>query len=115
MGAPKGRPKPRGSGRQKGVGNKPNPLKEMYKHLTVDELIEGHKLAQRLILDEGYLETVVRRLHAGQLNPTLEQMLWHYAFGKPPETITIKGDEDNPLTVKLAQAHERIRSARHAA
>ena len=76
--APRGRPFRMGhtktAGRAKGVPNR----------VTV----EARELAQRLVADPDYLESLERRLKQGELAPAMEAALWAYAFGKPKEAST---------------------------
>jgi hypothetical protein len=67
---------PHRAGRPKGVPNK-----------TTQEV----KAAARAIVDDpAYRESLIKRLHAG-LAPHMEPLLWHYAYGKPKETIEVEG------------------------
>jgi hypothetical protein len=45
---------------------------------------DARELAQRLVTDEAYVNGLRERLIAGKLG-ALEQVLWAYAFGPPPE------------------------------
>ena len=42
-------------------------------------------LAQKLVTDPEYLEKLRERLIAGKCGD-LEKVLWHYAYGLPPQT-----------------------------
>ena len=60
---------------------------------------DARELAQKLVCDPEYVEGLRARLIAGKLG-ALEQVLWAYAFGPPPERpITLMGDvlESLPL------------------
>jgi hypothetical protein len=60
---------------------------------------DARAMAQRLVCDPEYVEGLRTRLIAGKLG-TLEQVLWAYAFGPPPERpISALGDalEELPL------------------
>ena len=80
-------------GRQKGTPNK-----------TTTEL--GHA-CRRLVQDKAYRDSFKTRLHAGELAPALEQMVWHYAYGKPLERHEIGGEGGGPLRVEfvIVDAH----------
>jgi hypothetical protein len=42
------------------------------------------QLAQNILNDPAYLETVKTRAHAGTLDPNLELLLWEMADGRTP-------------------------------
>ena len=42
------------------------------------------------LLDDDYFARFRRRLHAGKLPPQLEQLLWHYRFGRPTYTVAVE-------------------------
>lgn len=75
MAAPKGHP--RYGGRQKGTPNK----------ITA----EAREIAQGIINRPAYRAKLVQQADNGRLNPTVESMLWHYAFGKPKEGTDLSG------------------------
>ena len=39
--------------------------------------------------DPAYLRRFKARLHQGTLAPGLEAMVWHYAHGKPTESVDV--------------------------
>jgi len=45
--------------------------------------------AKRIIDSPDYVRNLETRAKAGNLAPAVEAMLWHYAFGKPVETIEV--------------------------
>jgi hypothetical protein len=45
---------------------------------------DARELAQRLVSDPRYVEALQQRLIDGKLG-ALEQVLWAYAYGPPPE------------------------------
>lgn len=55
---------------------------------------EAREIAGKLVDDPVYLESLKRRLMRGKLAPAVETMLWHYAKGKPKETIEHQGGLD---------------------
>ena len=112
MGRPKGSPKT--GGRQKGTPNKSTQVKDLFKNLKVEELENAHEVAQSLVTDPAYIEKLRERLVSGRIAPFIESMLWYYAFGKPPETVMLKGDSENPLAVRLLDAHEKMSHVRLA-
>lgn len=70
-------------GRPKGVPNKATQ--------------EMKSLAQRLLGDPIYRANFRKRLQSGELAPGMEALLYHYAFGKPPDKIDLNVPE--PVTV----------------
>ena len=53
--------------------------------------IEARVLAQRIVQDPAYRTQLRRRVQAGEA-PHMETLLWHYAFGKPKESVEISTD-----------------------
>lgn len=47
---------------------------------------EAKALAQQLVNDPIYRENLLKRLQAGE-GGQIEQIIWHYAYGKPKESI----------------------------
>ncbi len=45
--------------------------------------------AKRILEDSNYIKNLETRAKAGVLAPAVEAMLWHYAYGKPVETIEV--------------------------
>lgn len=52
-----------------------------------------------IVESPAYLEKVQQRAESGSLPPAVETMLWHYAFGKPAETVELKVQA--PTTAEL--------------
>jgi len=55
------------------------------------------EVAQGLVDDPVYRASLQERLNAGQLAPAVETMLWHYAHGKPKETVELMGKDGAPF------------------
>jgi hypothetical protein len=49
--------------------------------------VEAKEVCAQLVDDPEYRDRLRRRLVLGKLAPAVECMLWHYAKGKPKETI----------------------------
>lgn len=76
------KPPAAGKGRPKGALNK-----------TTREIKD---IADGLLSDPAYLESLRRRLHAGKA-PHMEQLLHHYRYGKPTERHEHSGANGQPL------------------
>lgn len=74
-------------GRTKGTPNK-----------TTTELGQA---CRRLVEDRAYRAAFKLRLHAGELAPPLEAMVWHYAYGKPLERHEVGGEGGGPVRVEF--------------
>jgi len=91
----KGDPKVPGSGRKKGTKNKITP--------------EVRGLCKRIVTDPGYLDQLTERARTGELPPGIEQMLWAYAHGKPPDFLGDNKDrEDFVYTFTIAHPRDRM-------
>lgn len=64
-----------GKGRPKGIPNKASG--------------EVKILARDLLSDPIYLANLRKRLRSGKIAPAVETTLYHYAFGKPSENVTL--------------------------
>jgi hypothetical protein len=69
-----------GPGRKKGVPNK----------ATADV----KAFAEGLVDDPVYRAKLRRDLRARKLAPLIEQMVWHFAYGKPKDVIELEGRLD---------------------
>ena len=65
------------AGRPKGVPNKAT--------------VVGREFARQLVEDPKYRERLQKRMDTGELAPVLEQMIWNYAYGKPPQSLMLEG------------------------
>ena len=55
-------------------------------------------------------QRVRRRALRGELPPAIEAMLWHYAKGKPKETLDLRSDDD--LLARLDRGRQRVAAER---
>ncbi len=55
--------------------------------------------AQKLVEDPAYRKALAVRLMRGTAG-AVEPMLWHYAYGKPKETLTVEGGT-RPLVIDV--------------
>lgn len=84
----KGRPFVKGdkrAGRPKGVPNKVT--------------LEVREAAASIVDDPVYRANLASRARRGKLAPAIESMLWHYAKGKPKETVEHSGPGGVPLGI----------------
>jgi adenine C2-methylase RlmN of 23S rRNA A2503 and tRNA A37 len=79
------KPPAAGQGRKSGVPNKAT--------LEVKEFCRG------LINDEIYQKKLRARMQSGKIPPAVEALMWHYAYGKPTETVEVQTPPDG-LTIK---------------
>jgi hypothetical protein len=52
---------------------------------------EAKQAAEAIVDDKAYRDNLQQRAKEGKLHPGVETMLWHYAKGKPKETIVHEG------------------------
>lgn len=50
---------------------------------------EASRFARDLLNSEEYRSSLRERIKNKTLSPAVEVMLWHYGYGKPPETVEI--------------------------
>ena len=50
---------------------------------------EVRAFCQRLLADPDYRANLERRWRKGSLPPALEQMVWAYAIGRPPQSLDV--------------------------
>ena len=74
-------------------------------------LDDAQRFARSLLDDAGYREMLRTRLMAGELPAPLETLLFHYAYGKPVEPVSLDpGHELRHLSDdELAVTLERLR------
>ena len=53
---------------------------------------EAKAVALQMVSDPVYLQKLQADHRKRELNPAIEAMLWHYAYGKPKETVKVEGD-----------------------
>lgn len=80
------------------------------RNLTLLQRNEAKNFALKIIRDAKYRETLEKRAKAGVLAPAVEQMIWHYAYGKPADRVEIsRGPDLSDLTEEeLADRAELI-------
>lgn len=62
---------------------------------------------RQLIESKAYQAFFKQRLERGELPPAVEAMTWHYAYGKPKESLELTGAEGGPVRVEfvIVDAH----------
>ena len=50
---------------------------------------EARGVCAAILDDPTYRTNLTRRARAGTLAPAVEAMLWHYAFGKPKDSLNV--------------------------
>jgi len=93
-----------GPGRKPGVPNKASQ--------------EAKEVCARMVDNPRYLERLEARLVAGKLPPAIEALIWHYAKGKPKDTLQVEGQLGvdvthirESLASRIARLAERIKPA----
>lgn len=60
--------------------------------------IEAKAICSRMVDDPVYLERLFVRLKSGRCAPAIEALIWHYAKGKPKETVEVSGVDGTALS-----------------
>lgn len=71
---------------------------------------EARALARNIIDNQLYRENLLARATRGMLPPGVETMLWHYAFGKPPDVVDMQVTD--VTTAKLQEMSDEELAAR---
>lgn len=79
-------------------------MADSFKQNVIDATQEHvRNLVRKILESEDYLRNLRRRAIAGVLPPAVEQMLWHYLYGKPADTIKVNVSDESDL-FKLSNA-----------
>ena len=89
-----GHPPYHGPGRPKGRLN----------HTT----LEAKELARQLVNDPTYRQNLKERLRTGEAG-AMEPILWHYAFGKPKESLEVQYNLEVLTDEELAQLETLVK------
>lgn len=84
-------------------GGKPGPGRP--KGLLNKTTQAAQDFARGIVESADYRAALQAKVRAGTLAPAVESMLWHYAYGKPKESIEISGDQAKPLRVMFGGRH----------
>jgi hypothetical protein len=83
---------PKSGGRKKGTPNKAT--------------VEAKAACAEIVDNPRYRKKLLAKACKGTLPPAVETMLWHYAKGKPKETVALEGDLDVSVGLRAAFAAE---------
>ena len=61
---------------------------------------EVRTLALSIVGEPGYLKKLKARIASGKAQK-IEELLWHYAFGKPKEQVEHRGEDGGPIKLNL--------------
>ena len=75
-----------GPGRPRGVPNRTT--------------IEVREASRALVEDPAYRRKLAEDLRKRKVAPMIEQMLWHYAYGKPKHLLEIRGAPPGVLVIE---------------
>ena len=74
---------------------------------------EARAVCAAILDDRTYRTNLTARARAGTLAPAVEAMLWHYAFGKPKDSLDVTvgpaGDLSELSTEDLLHRPDRLR------
>lgn len=79
--------RPGGPGRKKGVPNRAT--------------VEVKEAARAFLADPAGQAKLLEQYQRGKLHPSVLAMFYHYAFGKPAETVNLNSDDAKPWVVVL--------------
>ena len=71
---------------------------------------EAQRFARELVESEDYKRTLRERIRDKRLNPLIESLLWHYAYGKPIEQVQVQvttTEDLSQLSVEELQARAK--------
>lgn len=77
---------------QKGGPGRPKGQRDAVKMAATE-------LAQNILTSPKYVANLRARADSGKLAPAVEQMLWQYAAGKPPDKLELTGADGGPVAV----------------
>lgn len=63
---------------------------------------EAQRFARNIVTSDVYRVTLQDRIATKTLAPAIEQMLWHYAFGKPVEQVQVTVTQGEDLSTLSA-------------
>jgi hypothetical protein len=70
--------------------------------------IEARTLCMGIISSPAGIARLQAKYDRGTLHPSVVQMLWHYAVGKPKETVKVEGGLE---TLRISIARDVVRAA----
>jgi len=91
----KGHPPYYGPGRPKGSLNK--------------RTLEAKAFARQLVSDPIYLQNLQTALEERKVEASIEAMIWHYAYGKPKESVEVQYNLEALNTEEVIQLEGLIK------
>lgn len=76
---------------------------------TVARISEAQAFARDIVDSPEYRTALKARALSGALDPSMERELWHYAHGKPPEVLEVRGQRLADL-VELSDVELNVRA-----
>jgi hypothetical protein len=70
---------------------------------------EAKEFAKRLVENPRYRKVLEKGLQERTLEASIEQMLWHYAYGKPKETLDVNWSLDKLSDGELDQLEALVK------
>ena len=89
-----GHPKPPNSGRKPGQSSQ--------------RVVETREFCRGVVDDPTYRAGLRRRLQEGTASPAIEQLVWAYAVGKPPDKLELSGPGGSPLQLDDGALRSRL-------
>lgn len=74
---------------------------------------EAQSFCKTILTSDTYRNQLKEKAEKGNLHPSIEAMLWHYAFGKPAEEVNVNVSEDLSQ-LSTEQLGERVQVAMQA-
>ncbi len=69
---------------------------------------EAREACSKLVDDPVYLVNLRKRLLSGRLAPAVETMIWHYAKGKPKESVDVNMAAQIAFTLNLSDSDSDV-------
>ena len=97
--------KTQGTGNQRGPGRRFAPARAAIRRAgrrapRTRSRSKSGSWPQHLLHDARYRAGLEERLHGGKVAPAVECMLWHYAYGKPKETVQLQNPDGSSVVIR---------------
>jgi hypothetical protein len=67
----------------------------------------AREAASKIVEDPIYLGTLLSRARAGTLHAAIEQMLWHYRYGKPVDRVEVTAPKEDLSSLTVEELAKR--------